>query len=70
MEIETIIAFLFGSVVVLVEGLITGLGIALIIVGKKLKRYNSITDLAEFNLSKFSEKNMHYIDKRDLNIRR
>lgn len=69
MGIDTIIFIVIGIIIVLVEGLITGFGISLIVVGKKLKRYNSITDVAEFNLSKFSERNLHYIEKQDLYIR-
>ncbi len=69
MGIDTIIFIAVGIIIVLVEGLITGFGIALVIVGKKLRRYNSITDVAEFNLSKFSERNLHYIENRDLYIR-
>lgn len=69
MGIDTILFIVVGIIIVLVEGLITGFGIALVIVGKKLRRYNSITDVAEFNLSKFSEQNLHYIENRDLYIR-
>ena len=69
MGIDTILFIVVGIIIVLVEGLITGFGIALVIVGKKLRRYNSITDVAEFNLSKFSERNLHYIENRDLYIR-
>lgn len=69
MGMDTILFIVVGIIIVLVEGLITGFGIALVIVGKKLRRYNSITDVAEFNLSKFSERNLHYIENRDLYIR-
>lgn len=69
MGIDTILFIVVVIIIVLVEGLITGFGIALVIVGKKLRRYNSITDVAEFNLSKFSERNLHYIENRDLYIR-
>ena len=69
MGIDTILFIVVGIIIVLVEALITGFGIALVIVGKKLRRYNSITDVAEFNLSKFSERNLHYIENRDLYIR-
>lgn len=69
MGIDTILFIVVGIIIVLVEGLITGFGIALVIVGKKLRRYNSITDVAEFNLSKFSQRNLHYIENRDLYIR-
>ncbi|MBO5081193.1 MAG: hypothetical protein J6C06_01155 [Lachnospiraceae bacterium] len=69
MGMDTILFIVVGIIIVLVEALITGFGIALVIVGKKLRRYNSITDVAEFNLSKFSERNLHYIENRDLYIR-
>ena len=69
MGMDTILFIVVGIIIVLVEALITGFGIALVIVGKKLRRYNSITDVAEFNLSKFSERNLYYIENRDLYIR-
>lgn len=69
MGMDTILFIVVGIIIVLVEALITGFGIALVIVGKKLRRYNSITDVAEFNLSKFSGRNLHYIENRDLYIR-
>lgn len=69
MGMDTILFIVVGTIIVLMEALITGFGIALVIVGKKLRRYNSITDVAEFNLSKFSERNLHYIENRDLYIR-